>query len=79
MTIEQVTNYTCIWDMDDHVGFIGLFNGDDFKFGHEFTNPNEFMVVLNLLRTEKPLYYDSDNHWVSAGVALPENTFQGDR
>ena len=75
MSIEEITNYTCLWDMDDHVGYIGLFNGEDFKFGHEITDPKEFMAVLNLLRNEEPLYYDRENHWISAGVRLAEDHF----
>ena len=36
MSIEKITNYTCLWDMDDHVGYIGLFNARE---GLSFRNP----------------------------------------
>jgi hypothetical protein len=77
MTVEEITNYTCLWDFDDHVGYIGLFNGDRFKYGHEIKDPAEFLAVINLLRYESPLYYDVENRWISAGVRLPADTFTG--
>jgi hypothetical protein len=78
MAIIEITNYTCLWDLDDHAGYIGLFDGQDFKHGHEILDPAEFTAVVNLLRFEKPLYYDEENHWISAGVRLADDHFEAD-
>lgn len=78
MAIEEITNYTCLWDIDDRRGYIGLFSGVDFKAGHEYTDPMEFMAVLSILRNESPLYYDEENQWVSAGVKIEHEIFQAD-
>lgn len=79
MTISEITNYTCVWDIDDNKGFIGFFNGEVFTAGHEYDDPLEFLVVMNLLRHEKPLYYDSENQWVSAGVRMTKPMFSADQ
>ena len=78
MAIEEVTNYTVVWDMDDRKGYIGLFSGEKFMFGHEYHDPAEFMAVLYMLRNEKPLFYDSENHWVSGGARTEHTTFHAD-
>ncbi len=79
MSIKEISNYTCVWDMDDHKGFIGLFSGEEYQYGHEYTDPAEFTAVLDLLRHEKPLYFDPENKWISAGVRLEEGAFQADK
>ena len=79
MSIIEITNYTCLWDLDDHAGYVGLFDSQNFKFGHEILDPVEFMAVINLLRFEKPLYYDEENHWISAGVKLTDVQFVVDK
>jgi hypothetical protein len=78
MAIEEITNYTCVWDIDDHKGYIGLFSGEEFQIGHEYENPMEFMAVLSILRNETPLYFDNENHWLSAGVKLTKELFTVD-
>ena len=78
MAIEDITNYTCLWDIDDHKGYIGLFSADDFRVGHEYSDPMEFMAVLSILRNESPLYYDTENQWISAGVKIGDRVFHVD-
>ena len=78
MAINEITNYTCVWDIDDHMGYIGFFSGDEFIGGHEYTNPSEYQLVLDILRNESPLYFDDENHWLSAGVKMAHDVFQVD-
>ena len=79
MAISEITNYTCVWDIDDNFGFIGVFSGDGFIAGHEYKDPAVYMAVLGMLRHESPLYYDSDNQWISAGVRMGKEMFTVDK
>lgn len=69
MALEEITHYTCVWDIDDRKGYVGFFDDDgNYKGGNDYTEPMEFLAVLNILRYEKPLYFDTENQWLLAGV-----------
>jgi hypothetical protein len=72
MPVIEITNYTCVWDLDDRRGFIGLFHGEEFQGGGNYTNPAEFRAAMDILRYEKPVYFDTENQWLMAGVAFNE-------
>jgi hypothetical protein len=76
MPMIEITNYTCVWDLDDREGHIGLFHDEEYQGGASYRDPNEFSAVMNILRNEKPVYFDTENQWLMAGVAFSEEVHQ---
>lgn len=55
----EVDRYFARWDLDDHNGRIVLYDASNKELDNRtFTNPTEFQLILEMLRLEKPLYFD---------------------
>ena len=56
----EVTKYYARWSPTRHHGYIIIdWSGDSKAFPERsFTNPTEFQIVVDLLRNEKPVWWD---------------------
>lgn len=56
----EVTKYFARWDLDDQNGRIVLYDANYNELDNRtYTNPTEFQLILEMLRLEKPLYFDN--------------------
>ena len=64
MALIEVKRYYSRWDLDDHKGKVILYDANNRSLDErEYTNPDEFQVIVGMLRNEKPLYFsDSQKH-----------------
>lgn len=68
MAWKEITEYYARWDYVRHQGKIGIRDADGDWHFPTFSNPNEFGVVVDLLRNEKPVYWD-EREWVRTSYA----------
>ena len=56
----EVKTYYARWSPSTHTGYIQIYWDGGMKAFPEgsFTNPVEFQIVLDLLRNEKPIWWD---------------------
>ena len=58
MALIEVKRYYSRWDLDSHKGKVILFDTDNnFLDEREYTDPDEFQVIVGMLRNEKPLWF----------------------
>ncbi len=68
MALEQVARYYSRWDLDNHNGRIALYDASNAAIDNrEYSNPDEFQVIVGMLRNEKPLWFDSDTRHLRTG------------
>lgn len=59
MALKQVARYYTRWDLDNHDGRIALYDSSNKAIDNRvYTNPEEFQVIVGMLRNEKPLWFD---------------------
>ena len=61
---EEVVSYKTYWDLDDHFGGVVLSTEGGDNVNLRLENPAEFAAVSDMLRNEKPVYYDSDRKFL---------------
>jgi len=56
----EVKHYYARWAPTKHHGYVAIYWDGGFKSFPEssFTNPTEFQIVVDLLRNEKPVWWD---------------------
>lgn len=59
MALTQVARYYSRWDLDNHDGRIALYDAANNNLDNRtYTNPEEFQVIVGMLRNETPLWFD---------------------
>ena len=59
MAIHAVVAYSSHWDLDNHRGRIALYDPANKPLDDRaYPNPEEFRLVVDILRHEKPLRFD---------------------
>ncbi len=68
MSVTRVARYYSRWDLDDHNGRVNLYDENNIKLeGRTLANPAEFQLIVELLRTEKPIFFDSARKHLRTG------------
>jgi hypothetical protein len=68
MAIFNIVQYRVMWDYEDHFGKVQLrFPNGEWSPQITVTNPTEFQVLVDLLRNEQPVFFDSDNERIQTG------------
>jgi hypothetical protein len=71
MALTQVARYYSRWDMDNHDGRIALYDaGNSLLDNRVFSNPDEFQVIVGLLRYEQPLWFDDASKHLRTGFGI---------
>lgn len=75
MPTLHIVQYRASWDMNHHFGVIQLrAENGSWSPSKRFDNPQEFQVVLDLLRNEKPIYHDTGHDRIkTAAEAIGEH------
>ena len=61
MALVQVARYYLRWDLDSHDGRIALYDASSSVLDNRtYGSPDEFRLIADLLRHEKPLWFDTD-------------------
>ena len=57
--LDNSNCYYARWDVVNHNGRIALYDSNNTVVDNRtYTNPTEFQLILEMLRFEKPLYFD---------------------
>lgn len=72
--LREVTRYYARWNPSTKVGRIVMYYAAGTVMRAQsfyFTNPGEFQIVVDLLRNEKPIYYDDSNKNIRTSTFEP--------
>lgn len=68
MALIQVARYYSRWDLDNHNGRIALYNQSNSELDNRtYSNPEEFQLIVGMLRYEKPLWFDTETRHLRTG------------
>jgi hypothetical protein len=68
MALTQVARYYSRWDLDNHNGRVALYGADNSTLDNRtYNNPEEFQVIVEMLRYEKPLWIDTTAKHLRSG------------
>lgn len=68
MALTQVARYYSRWDLDNHNGRIALYNSSNSEIDNRtYSNPEEFQLIVGMLRFEQPLWLDTDAKFLRTG------------
>jgi hypothetical protein len=68
----EVGSYYSRWDLDTHEGRIQLYDtGNTLLHFHNTNSPEEFLVLLDMLRNEKPLWFEDTRIQLRTGLGVP--------
>jgi len=68
MAIHPVVAYNIRWNLDNHRGRIALFDQANNQLDDRaYQNPDEFQLVVDILRNEKPLRFDDAQNILRTG------------
>lgn len=82
IALKAVARYYSRWDLDNHKGKIVLFDPINNKLDErEYANPEEFQLIVDMLRNEKPLWFNPDmmqlrTGWGATGETVGEEESQ---
>jgi hypothetical protein len=76
MALIQVARYYTRWDLDNHDGRVALYDASNNTIDNRvYTSPEEFQVIVGMLRYETPLWFDDvDRHLRTGFGAAGEPT-----
>ena len=64
----EVKRYFARWDLDNHTGRIVLYDTNNVELDNRvYPNLAEFQLILEMLRFEKPLYFDDSTKHLRTG------------
>lgn len=66
--MQEVTNYTFFWRTEDNCGVFHLALADGTGGTLEPDSPAEAMLLLDVLRNEKPVYYKEEHKILMTGM-----------
>lgn len=68
MALTQISRYYSRWDLDNHDGRVALYDVANSELDNRtYTNPEEFKLIVELLRYEAPLWFDTDAKHLRTG------------
>jgi hypothetical protein len=71
VALKHVARYYSRWDLDNHIGRITLFDsGNSILDNRTYNNPEEFQLIVEMLRIEKPLWFQSNTKQLRTGFGM---------
>ena len=67
MATVSVRYYGGYWDIDDRKGWIGLHLDNNSYYGLLVRDPDELRLLLDILRNEKPVHFDTQSRRLKIG------------
>jgi hypothetical protein len=72
MATHKVVSYISRWNLDNHRGRISLKDsGNNVLDNRPYTNPEEFRLVVDILRNEEPVLFDDVQNILRTGPEPP--------
>lgn len=69
MALIEVERYYSRWDLNDHVGKVILYDASNNNLDErQYSDPNEFQVIVGMLRYEKPLWFGTNSKHLRTGA-----------
>ena len=70
MPLQPVARYYSRWDLDNHNGRITLYSPANTTLDNRvYSDPEEFQVIVGMLRNEKPLWFDPATKHLRTGYS----------
>ncbi len=66
--MEEIIQYAFFWRTEDNTGVIQLALANGGGASLEPDSPQEALLLLDVLRHEKPVYYQSQNQLIMTGL-----------
>ncbi|MBA3036411.1 MAG: hypothetical protein FP814_07955 [Desulfobacterium sp.] len=71
MALKQIARYYTRWDLENHNGRIALFDSNnEYLDNRTYKNPEEFQVIVGMLRNEKHLWFDTNTKHLRTGFGI---------
>lgn len=67
MAREAITGYNARWDLNSHHGYLWLWRRNGGNFQQRIESPAEFSAIIDLLRNEKPIFFDTSDWSIHVG------------
>ncbi len=64
----EITSYKFVWELDNNEGLMHLKPTGGASKIVPIDSPQEASLLLDVLRNEKPVFYDSDNNIILTGL-----------
>ncbi len=69
MAIKKISSYWAKWDLNNHYGYVWLNRADGGgNYQQKIEDPQEFSVIIDLLRHEKPIRFDTTGWHILVGL-----------
>ena len=75
MALVEINSYHVHWDIDGHFGNIQLNLSNNTSIAIGGQTPEEMMMLVDILRNEKPIRFDTDSRRLSTA---PEPVGEGE-
>ncbi len=66
--MNEITSYKFFWNLDNNEGLMHLKPAEGSAEIIPIDSPQEGSLLLDVLRNEKPVYYDSGNKMIMTGL-----------
>ncbi|MEM7132595.1 MAG: hypothetical protein AAF702_40200 [Chloroflexota bacterium] len=66
--MKEVIHYSFFWRTEDNTGVFQLALADGTGGSLEPDSPQEAMLLLDVLRNEKPIYYEAEHQLLMTGL-----------
>jgi len=68
MALVEINSYHVHWDIDGHFGNIQLNLSNNTSIAIGGQTPEEMMMLVDILRNEKPIRFDTDSRRLSTAA-----------
>ena len=69
MVMRSVTNYSASWDVNDQQGVVSFYEEGDHITNVVTSSRDEFRLITDLLRNEKPVSFETISRRILVGTA----------
>ena len=66
--IFEIMQYGAKWDLDEHSGYLWLKDELGNMLEEKVESPEELQLLVHLLQTEKPIFYHTEEHYLSTSI-----------
>jgi hypothetical protein len=66
--IKEIVRYGAKWDLDEGEGYLWLRDAEGKVYEEKVEGADELRLIIHLLQTEKPIYYHTEEHYVSTSM-----------
>ena len=68
MPTKNIRSYWAKWDLNNHYGYLWLRDDPGNTYQQRIDDAQEFSTIIDLLRNEKPIRFNTDGWYVLVGA-----------